>query len=100
MPTSSFSTVEVESKFCLFYEYVSDVLEKRGEFREEHIQVAKSFMENGSLVMGGAYAEPVDGALVVFKNRDAAESFVSKDPYVQNGLVSSHVIREWTTIKA
>ena len=78
---------------------VDDVLEKRGPFREGHLGTAAKFKKSGDLVMGGAYADPVDGALVVFNSKEAAENFVKEDPYVQNGIVTNYTVREWTTVK-
>jgi len=50
--------------------------------------------------MGGAYAEPVDGAVIVFScdSEKEVEEFVSKDPYHENGLVTEYSIREWTVV--
>jgi uncharacterized protein YciI len=52
------------------------------------------------LVLGGAFADPADGAAIVFKVEDKAklEDFVKNDPYVVNGLVSGWRIREWTVV--
>jgi hypothetical protein len=50
--------------------------------------------------LGGAYATPVDGALLLFKADSAAvvEEFAMTDPYVLNGLVKRWYVREWTTV--
>ena len=48
--------------------------------------------------MGGAFNDPVDGAAVIFTTKEAAEDFVSNDPYVANGVVTSHGIREWSVV--
>jgi uncharacterized protein YciI len=52
------------------------------------------------LVFGGAFANPADGAAIVFKveNQAKIEDFVEKDPYVINGLVTEWRIREWTAV--
>ena len=54
----------------------------------------------GELVLGGALADPVDGAVILFKDDSpaAAEAFVAADPYVQNGLVTRWRVRPWTTV--
>jgi uncharacterized protein YciI len=36
--------------------------------------------------------------MAVFATRAAAESFVAGDPFVVNGVVKSHEIREWDEI--
>ncbi len=50
--------------------------------------------------MAGALAEPLDGAVFVFAAGDAsaAEDFVARDPYVQEGLVTGWRIRQWTVV--
>lgn len=54
----------------------------------------------GELVLGGAYADPVDGALLIFQGKDArvAEQFAESDPYVRHGLVARWWVRPWTTV--
>lgn len=45
-------------------------------------------------------ADPVDGALLVFRVADRAgvEAFAKQDPYVVNGLVVHWQIRPWTVV--
>jgi hypothetical protein len=54
----------------------------------------------GELVLGGALANPVDGAILLFKgdSPEVAEKFAKADPYVANGLVKRWYVREWTTV--
>ena len=86
--------------FLLMYDVVDDYLERRGEFREEHLGIAKDAHERGELVMAGAFAEPADGAILVFKGEDRsiAERFAEADPYVLNGLVKDWRVRPWTVV--
>jgi uncharacterized protein YciI len=86
--------------YLLFYEYVDDILERRGEFRNAHLGAAWASSEQGDLVMGGAFANPVDGAVLLFKgdSPDVAEKFAQADPYVKNGLVKRWYVREWMTV--
>ena len=88
------------SYWVLLYDVVPDYLERRGEFRSEHLGLATAAHERGELVMAGALAEPADGAILVFKGDDAsvAESFAAADPYVRNGLVASWRVRPWTVV--
>ena len=92
------SSFEIVQKHVLFYDYVDDVLERRDEFRKGHLRLVKAFKKRGDLEMGGAFADPVDGAACVFSSKDAAEEFVSQDPYVQNGIVTRSWIRQWSTV--
>jgi uncharacterized protein YciI len=86
--------------FLLFYEFVPDYLERRAEFRERHLQLAWEAQAKGELVLAGAYANPVDGAALLFQcaSRETPERFVAGDPYVRSGLVTRWSIREWTTV--
>lgn len=86
--------------FLLFYDYVPDVVERRAPFRDEHLRLAHEAVSRGELLLGGAYAEPVDGAVLVWRTPDAKpiESFVASDPYVRNGLVTRWRIRPWTVV--
>lgn len=86
--------------YLLFYEAASDYLERRAEFRREHLALAWQAHERGELILGGALAEPVDGAVLLFQgsSADAAEEFVRNDPYVRHGLVTSWRVRPWTTV--
>src|ERR1700744_4338077 len=86
--------------FLLFYEFVPDYLERRVEYRAKHLQLARESEAKGELILAGAYANPVDGAALLFQcaSREIPERFVAADPYVQSGLVTRWNIREWTTV--
>jgi uncharacterized protein len=84
--------------FAVFYDVVDDFVARRAPFRDEHLRLAKESRARGELVFGGAFADPVDQALLVFRAADAAvvERFVESDPYVVNGLVTRWRIRPWS----
>jgi uncharacterized protein YciI len=86
--------------FLLFYDYVPDILERRAEFRGTHLKHAWAAQQRGELVVAGALADPVDGAVLMFAGDSAsvAEDFARADPYVVNGLVERREVREWTTV--
>jgi uncharacterized protein len=86
--------------FLLIYEVVADYVERRAAFRNEHIALARAAKANGDLFLAGALANPVDGAVLLFKGETpaAAEAFANADPYVRNGLVTKWRVREWTTV--
>jgi uncharacterized protein len=86
--------------FLLFYEGSPDYLERRPQFRSDHLAYAWAACERGELVVAGALADPVDGAVLMFAGEDksVAEDFARGDPYVRNGLVSDWRVREWTTV--
>lgn len=84
--------------YLLFYDYVENAVERRAPYRDAHLKLAREWVGSGKLVLGGAFADPVDGAVLVFKAEDRAtvEEFVLKDPYVAGGLVTAWRIRPWT----
>jgi len=86
--------------FLLFYEYVENVIERRAPYREAHLALVGEYVDRGELVLGGAFANPANGATIVFKvgNQAQIEEFIDKDPYVINGLVTEWRIREWTVV--
>jgi len=86
--------------YILFYEFVEDYLQRRAEFRNEHLALAWKASDCGQVVLGGALANPPDGAVLIFKgdSPEVAERFVKADPYVANGLVKHWSVREWTTV--
>ena len=86
--------------FLMFYDFAADYLERRPAFREEHLAKAWAAHARGELVLGGALADPVDGAVLLFTGESpgAAESFAREDPYVLNGLVTRWRVREWKTV--
>lgn len=86
--------------YILFYNYTPDYLERRGEFRDLHLAHAKASIDRGEFFLGGAFADPADGAAIIFKadSREVVEKWAKNDPYVLNGLVISWTVREWTTV--
>ncbi len=86
--------------YILIYEMTPDYMERRGAYRNEHLKLAWDAHDRGDVVLGGAFADPADGAMLVFKgdSPEAAERFVASDPYVKNGLVAKWRVRKWTTV--
>jgi uncharacterized protein YciI len=86
--------------YLLFYDVVPDYVERRAQFRAEHLALGRAAHARGELVLGGALANPVDGAVLLFRGDSPAiaEAFAAADPYVRNGLVTRWRVREWTTV--
>lgn len=86
--------------YRLFYDYVPDYMERRGALRPAHFALVKAAIDRGELFLGGAFANPTDGAIIVFSGDSpaVAENFAKADPYVRNGLVTKWWVREWTTV--
>ncbi len=86
--------------FLLLYDGAPDYLARRPQFRDAHLNHAGAAVERGEIVVAGALADPVDGAVLMFAGDDksVAEEFARADPYVLNGLVANWRVREWTTV--
>ncbi len=86
--------------YLLFYEVGPDYVERRTQFRTEHLTLAWQAHATGELVLGGALENPVDLALLLFQGESSAvaERFAKADPYVRNGLVKRWWVRPWTTV--
>ena len=86
--------------YLLFYETGEDYVSRRAEFRNEHLTLAWEAIDRGELVLGGALANPAEGAVLLFKcdSPDIAENFARVDPYVTNGIVKRWYVREWVTV--
>lgn len=86
--------------YILFYKVVEDYVEKRTPYRAEHLALANKMVEEGTLILGGALADPADGAVLIFKSDSPApaEAFAKNDPYVKNGVVTEWKVRPWTVV--
>jgi uncharacterized protein YciI len=86
--------------YLLIYDVAPDYLERRGDYRAEHLKLAWAAVDRGELLLAGALADPVDGAMLLFEADSAAvvEAFAKADPYVRGGLVTRWRVRPWTTV--
>lgn len=90
----------MERHHILFYDYVEDILERRGPHREAHLQRIREARDRGRITLAGALGDPVYGGAIVFGAADPGEieAFVREDPYVQAGLVRAWRIEPWTLV--
>jgi uncharacterized protein YciI len=86
--------------YLLIYDVSDDYVARRGEFRAEHLKLAWASVQRGELQLGGALADPVDTAMLLFEadSPAVAEAFAKADPYVRGGLVKRWRVRAWTTV--
>lgn len=84
--------------YLLLYEVVDNYVERRTPFRQQHLALAGKAVQQGELLLGGALDEPADGAVLLFRSQEAADSFAKSDPYVHNGLITKWTIRKWNTV--
>jgi uncharacterized protein len=89
-------------RWLLLYDLVDDYLERRPDFRAQHLELARAAHERGELLLAGALADPYDRALLVFAgdSQAIAEEFARSDPYVLNGLVTTWTVRQWNEVLA
>lgn len=86
--------------YLLMYDVVEDYPTRRLPLRPDHLAYAQAFVDRGELLLGGALADPVDQAVLLFEADSSAvvEGFAAADPYVIHGLVTRWRIRPWTTV--
>jgi uncharacterized protein YciI len=84
----------------LFYDYVEDILERRGPYREAHLARIAAEREAGRVVMAGPIGDPPHGAVIVFGDveRGAIDAFAGSDPYVEAGLVTAWRVEPWNVL--
>ena len=80
--------------FLLTYTLAPDYLDRRPQFREQHLALARAAVTRGELLLGGAL-DPPEQAVLLFAGEHAqvAEAFAAADPYVTNGLVTRWHVR-------
>lgn len=86
--------------YLLIYDLAPDYLERRAEFRNEHLRLAWEAQERGEMVLAGALDEPADRAMLLFDvdSPQVPQLFAAKDPYVTHGLVRAFHVRRWNTV--
>ncbi len=83
-------------KHVLRYTAVDGFLPLAQEHFPAHSARAQEFAARGVLLMIGVLDEPLNGdALAVFTSREAAEEFVTGDPFVVHGVVAEWSVRPW-----
>ncbi|UVW29599.1 YciI-like protein [Massilia sp. H6] len=86
--------------YLLTYDLAPDYLERRGQFRDAHLELAWAAQQRGELVIAGALVEPSDQAVLVFScaTPEPVQLFAARDPYVTHGLVRAFHVRQWNTV--
>jgi uncharacterized protein YciI len=82
--------------FMLTYAYAPDMLERRQPHRAAHLEHLQQAKARGFVLLAAAYADPVDGALLICQADEAVEvfSWLANDPYNRAGLIRSATVRE------
>jgi uncharacterized protein len=86
--------------YLLLYDVVDGFVDRRTPHRQAHLQLAREAHERGELILAGAFADPADGAALLFQahDRSVVERFAASDPYVTAGLVEAWRVRTWTVV--
>jgi uncharacterized protein len=84
----------------LLYEYVDEMLARRGPHREAHLAALEAERQAGHVVIAGPYGDPPAGAVFVFSGVDGdhVRAFADADPYVRAGLVTSWHVEPYTAV--
>jgi uncharacterized protein YciI len=86
--------------YALLYYVIDDYITRRSLYRDDHLRLAQEAHRRGELLLGGAFSDPTDQALLVFRapDKSVVENFARHDPYVLNGLVTRWEVRPWTVV--
>jgi uncharacterized protein YciI len=84
----------------LFYDYVEDMTERRGPYRQAHLDRIRAARDQGRIVMAGALGDPPHGGAIVFRDvePDQIEAFAREDPYMKAGLIGDWRIERWNLV--
>jgi len=86
-------------KYVVLYESADDVLSRAPAHFPAHKARLDEFHARGDILMVGTFGDPQEqGSMAIFPTREAAEAFVAGDPFVLEGVVRRHEIREWNEI--
>ena len=58
-----------------------------------HKAIVDKYIARGEVIGIGPFNDR--GNMAIFKTREAAEQFVTEDPFILEGLVKPYAIREW-----
>jgi uncharacterized protein YciI len=85
--------------YILSYITGKNYLEERVKFRQEHLDHATEYFNEGYLLLGGAI-DLANEAMLVFKadSDKIAKAFAENDPYVKNGLIKEWKVRKWNIV--
>jgi uncharacterized protein len=87
--------------YLLFYEKVSDHVERQVSLAAAHLAYLEVAVKQRMLILGGSLADPVDGSAVLLLDANsvgAVETFAKEDPYVIGGIVCRWRVRTWQTV--
>ncbi|MBI4587120.1 MAG: hypothetical protein HY717_24170 [Planctomycetes bacterium] len=86
--------------YAAIFTFVPDIMERRLPYREAHLKHFYELRDAGKILLAGPWADPYDGALVVFRaeSPDEVERLIQEDAYYQARLWTNILIREWDMV--
>ncbi|HWE14892.1 MAG TPA: YciI family protein [Solirubrobacteraceae bacterium] len=86
--------------YLLLYTYVEDMADRRGPYRDAHLERIRAEKAAGRIVMAGALGRAPTGGAFVWQgvSPEEIERFTAGDPYVVAGLVTSQRIERWMLV--
>jgi hypothetical protein len=89
-----------DDHYLLLYDYVEEMADRRGPYREAHLGRIRAGQDEGRIVLAGALGDPPHGAAIVFRGatHNEIEQFVQDDPYVEAELVTKWYIERWKIV--
>ncbi len=85
-------------KAVIFYEPGSATMDAILAVYPRHKVLVDAYAARGELLAVGTFGGGREGSMGVFKTRAAAEAFIAEDPFVREGLVGKHTIKDWDEI--
>jgi uncharacterized protein YciI len=89
-----------EFTHVLIYRYVADMLERRGPYRDQHLQRIEALRAADRLIVAGAFGDPPTGAVIGFRGLtlEEVQAWADTDPYVTAGLVVERTVEPWKLV--
>lgn len=87
--------------YLLFYDKAPDYAARQAPLTAAHLAYLQVAVRQGTLILGGSLADPVDGSAVLLIKADslaAVEALAAADPYVGGGVVCRWRVRTWQTV--
>ncbi|MDQ2718677.1 MAG: YciI family protein [Bacteroidota bacterium] len=85
-------------KAVIFYELGNVTMEKVREVYPRHKSIVDEFAKDKKIIAIGTFANPTEGSMGVFIDKESAEDFVKQDPFIKEGVVGKVTIKEWNEI--
>lgn len=86
--------------FAAVLTYGPNIVERRAPYREAHLAHLRNLHAAGKVVLAGAWNNPIDGGLIVFRagSQEEVEALLREDPYAKAGLFEDVRVREWNVV--